>query len=418
MSLKVLGINHKSAPIAVREKLTFNPESANEIIQELISSELINEIVLISTCNRTELYLEACSTRPVLHWLRKNFQLGIGDIKEHSYFLADKAVVKHLMRVASGLDSMVLGEAQILGQIKHAYHNSIVTGCLGKCLGRLFQNVFSTAKSVRTRTDIGVNSLSVAYIAVCLAEQIFADIKTSTAMLIGAGDTAKLILKHLCSAGVSKILIANRTIAKAQELAVDVLGQCQVECIELEMLPNRMFWADIVITSTASPLPIIGKGLMERTIKLRKRKPVFMVDIAVPRDIEPEVGQLQDVYLYCIDDLQGIAVENRQTRLGAVEQAEIIIDRETENFMGWLRAQDSISTIRAFRDSCELQKEKSLQEAIVQLKSGKDPLEVIHRLATVMNNRLMHRPTSAIRKAGFNGNNMLLDLIRQLYKLN
>ena len=417
MDLVAFGMNHKTAPIHLREQLAFQAEDAILLIQDLKQSTLINEIVLISTCNRTELYLEAESFLPVFRWLRKKRQLTLDDLKAYTYTLSSRAAVRHLMRVASGLDSMVLGEAEILGQLKSAYQLSSKQGCLGKCLGRLFQNAFSVAKRVRTQTAIGVNSVSIAYIAVRMAERIFSSINARQVLLIGAGDTARLILKHLVSAGVTRILLANRTVARSQLLADELHSHCQIEFLELEMIPKRLPEADIVISSTASPLPIVGKGMAERAIKVRKHRPIFMVDVAVPRDIEPEVQELPDVFLYCIDDLQEMAMENQRTRLCAVGQAEDIIEQEMELFMGWLRAQDSVSTIKAFRANIEEHKNHLLKKAKQQLDTGQSPDDVIEKMAHLMINRLMHEPTIQMREASFRGDKALISSARKLFKL-
>ncbi len=417
MLLLAIGINHKTAPLHIREKLTFKQEIRDGIVQDIIREKIAKEAVLISTCNRTELYLQTNSFYSILRWFKKKWSKQINDWASYSYTFSGKFAVRHLMRVASGLDSMVLGEAEILGQLKTAYHVSEKLGGIGKYLGKLFQSTFFVAKKVRTDTRIGISSVSVAYIAVKLSESIFSNIQTAEVLVVGAGNTARLIIKNLISAGVKKILIANRTVSRAKQLACEIDKEFNWHFLSIEMIPDYLFHSDIVITSTASPLPIFGKGMVERVIKLRKYKPIFMVDIAVPRDIEPEVGMLPDVYLYCIDDLHTMAKENQQFRKKAIRQAEVIIEMETYVFLKWMQSQDYINIVCEFREQFYKLRDQCIENSIKQLNSGVYPEEIIRRLAHNMTNKFLHEPTVQMRKASFEGDVTFLVYARKIFRL-
>lgn len=335
------------------------------------------------------------------------------DVAPYIYAFADRAAVQHILRVASGLDSLVLGEPQILGQIKDAYTWANDAGAIGQQLNRLFQHTFSVAKQIRTDTAIGSNPVSVAFAAVSLAKQIFTNLEEHTALLIGAGETIELVARHLAEHGIRHIIVANRTIERAQLLA----GQFNGEAITLAEMPDRLVEADIVISSTASQLPILGKGAVERALKQRKHRPIFMVDIAVPRDIEPEVGNLRDVYLYTVDDLHEVIEENLQSREAAAEEAEEIIDVQVEQFMGWLQSLDAVDTIRAYRTQADHIREAATRQAERQLAAGRDPQKVINDLSRILTNKLIHEPTVQMNRAAFEGRKTLLENARELFNL-
>jgi glutamyl-tRNA reductase len=399
MQLIALGMNHKTAAIEVREKLASGSHAWLATSAEIMHSAHVSGIVWLSTCNRTEIYVETTSWRALMVWLSRRLQLDINVLKKYTYVHFDLDAARHLMQVASGLDSMVLGEVEIFGQLKAAYQQALKHGQVTKHLGKLFESAFSVAKKVRTQTEIGMNPISVAYLAVRLAERIFTSINEQVVLLIGAGDTAQLMLKHLHGAGVRHFIIANRTLTNSQVLARTVADTALVEIIELGMVPDILARADIVVTTTAAPLPIVGKGMVERAIKARKYRAMFMIDLAVPRNIEPQVQQISDVYLYGIDDLQNIAEEHQKSRAIAVPQADLIIAAAVKNFKLWLDCQHTVPTIQAFRQSCELQRDRTLQEALRQLESGKDAKEVLQRFAHVLLNRLLHEPTVQLRNA-------------------
>jgi glutamyl-tRNA reductase len=318
-----------------------------------------------------------------------------------------------MLRVASGLDSLVLGEPQILGQMKAAYSTAKQAGTLRSLLDRLFQHTFTVAKQVRTDTAIGSSPVSVAFAAVSLAKQIFADLSGQTALLIGAGETIELAARHLRESGVGRIIIANRTLERAHTLATEVNGFA----IGLEDIPGHLAEADVLISSTGSTLPILGKGSVESALKQRRRRPMFMVDIAVPRDIEPEVGSLPDVYLYTVDDLQDVIQENLRSRQDAAHQAEEIIDTQVTHFMGWIRSLDAVDTIRGYREHGEALRNDELQRAQRLLAAGKDPQEVLNQLARALTNKLLHSPCANLRQAGFEGREDLLQAAQELFCL-
>ncbi|MHA1568952.1 MAG: glutamyl-tRNA reductase [Alphaproteobacteria bacterium] len=416
MTLLAFGINLKTAPVEIREKVAFAPDKLQAALQDLLSRTAVNEAAIVSTCNRTELYvgLPDADNQDVIDWFGAYHALSREQIEPYLYTHLDNAAVQHILRVASGLDSLVLGEPQILGQIKDAYQTASQAGTIGQQLNRLFQHTFSVAKQVRTDTAIGSSPVSVAFAAVNLARQIFSDLGQHTALLIGAGDTIELVARHLNEQGVKRLIVANRTVERAQLLA----DQFDTgEAIALAEMPARLVEADIIISSTASQLPILGKGAVERALKSRKHRPMFMVDIAVPRDIEPEVGELSDVYLYTVDDLHEVIEEGRQSREEAAQQAEEIIDTQTEHFMGWLRSLDAVDTIRSCREKAEKLRDEALDNARRQLAAGKDPEEVMNELARSLTNKILHHPTVQMNRAAFEGREDMLDSARELFNL-
>jgi len=415
MALLAFGINHQTAPVAIRERVAFAPESMQSALQNLTDSTPVEEVAILSTCNRTEVYceLDAANSNVVLNWLQEFHRLDHGSLEPYIYRHPDQLAVRHMLRVASGLDSLVLGEPQILGQMKDAYQQASAAGTIGKTLSKLFQHTFSVAKQIRTDTAIGHSPVSVAFAAVALAKQIFGDLSPLTTMLIGAGETIELAARHLNESGMGRMIIANRTVERAQGLA----SQFDGFAIPLSEMPNHLAEADIIISSTASSLPILGKGSVESALKQRKHKPMFMVDIAVPRDIEPEVDELDDVYLYSVDDLQEIIQENLQSRQDAAHQAEEIIDTQVEHFMGWLRSLDSISTIRDFRDHAEQLRDETVVRALQRIRNGDTPEVVLEELARLLTNKLTHLPSTRMRQASFDGRRDVLDIVRELYNL-
>ncbi len=417
MSLLTLGINHTTAPVEVRERVAINDQNLEHALKKLIAVPQVDEAAIISTCNRTELYCKVNHVDPgkqeILAWLNNFHNLQSNDTQPYLYDHLDDSVVRHIFRVACGLDSMVLGEPQILGQLKSAYQDAVEAGTLGRNLNRLFQHSFNVAKKVRTNTAIGANAVSVASAAVSLSKQIFGDLSKQSALLIGAGETIELAAEHLKSAGVGKITIANRSIERAVRIANQVDGFGVTLMFVNEILPK----SEIVISATASSLPILGKGLVERALKQRKHKPIFMVDLAVPRDIEPEVANLSDVYLYTVDDLQNVIESNLQSRKEAAHQAEEIIDHEVENFSLWLRGQGVVDTVRAFRNKAELQRDAVLDKAHKMLEQGKSVEEVLQFLAHTLTNKLTHDPTEALNIAGKEGKNELIDAARILLNI-
>lgn len=421
MSLLALGINHKTAPVKIREKLSFAPDTIPDALRDLTSHDAVNEAVILSTCNRTELYCQLnCddtdsqdATNALIHWLKEHHDLLDTDISEYLYLHPDKDAVKHMLRVASGLDSLVLGEPQILGQLKSAFSVAKDNNAIGQFLHKLFQHTFSCAKQVRTDTAIGASPVSVAFASVSLAKQIFSDFQHHTALLIGAGETIELVARHLHESGIGRIIIANRTVEKAHTLAQEFDGYA----ISLGEIPAHLAEADIVITSTASQLPILGKGTVEAAIKARKHRPIFMVDIAVPRDIEEQVGELEDIFLYTVDDLKEIIDEGLKSRQEAALKAEEIIDVEVSHFMNWLRSLNSISTMCQYREKSEAIRDEVLINAKKQLSSGKPVEQVLDDVVRQLTNKLIHKPCIQIKQAGMDGRTELIDAAIELFDL-
>ncbi|STQ80060.1 Glutamyl-tRNA reductase [Hafnia alvei] len=417
MSLLALGINHKTAPVALRERVTFSPETLNHAIESLRQQPLVQAGVVLSTCNRTELYLSMEQPEDVppqdLHkqivdWLCAYHKLSPDEVNKSLYWYQDNDAVNHLMRVASGLDSLVLGEPQILGQVKKAYTESQREQSMSADLERLFQKTFSVAKRVRTETDIGASAVSVAFAACTLARQIFESLSEVNVLLVGAGETIELVARHLREHKVRHMMIANRTRERAQALADEV----NAEVITLPEIDERLAQADIIISSTASPLPIIGKGMVERALKARRNQPMLFVDIAVPRDIEPEVGKLASAYLYSVDDLHSIIQSNLAQRKAAAVQAEHIVQQESANFMAWLRAQGAVETIRDYRSQADQMRAEAEAEALAAIAQGADVETVIHKLAHRLTNRLIHAPTKSLQQAASNGDIEKLQVLR------
>jgi len=415
MTLLAVGINYNTAPVSIRERLAFPADILDNTLKNLRNVGSISEAAILSTCNRTEFY---CNTEnddqaPLIDWIAATKALNTTEFTPYLYSYKDSQSIRHMFRVACGLDSMILGEPQILGQMKTAYQAAYQAGTLGKNLSKLFQHTFSAAKKVRTDTAIGSSPVSVAFAAVQLAQQIFDKLSEQTALLIGAGETIELTARHLYQHGIGRIIIANRTYDKAHALATQFNGYA----IALSEIPTHLAEADIVVSSTASPLPILGKGRVESAIKIRKHKPMFMVDLAVPRDIEAEVEQLRDVYLYTVDDLQNTINQNMDSRRRAAEQAEEIIDTQVEHFLAWLRSQGAQETIRDFRQQAEITRDEVLQKALAQLNSGTAADEVLQRLAHTLTNKLIHTPCAQLREAGANERHDLIAASREIFKL-
>jgi glutamyl-tRNA reductase len=413
--LLAVGLNHKTAPLHIRERLAFGPDIVVAALRGLREQAGLDESVILSTCNRTEIYCagdeESCSR--VSEWMCSFHGLEHDEVSPYLYQHSGDSAIEHLMKVACGLDSLVLGEPQILGQVKEAWQTARSAKACSKLLDRLFQHTFSVAKQVRTDTAIGNSPVSVAFAAVSLAKQIFADLQEQTALLIGAGETVELAARHLHQQGIGHIIIANRTIDKARKVAEQFNGFA----IGLPEITTHLEEADVVISSTASPLPILGKGMVESALKARRHKPMFMVDIAVPRDIETEVGNLEDIYLYTVDDLQEVIQDNLQSRQQAAEQALEIIEQQVVEYNNWLRSLDAVSLIQSFRSQAEQERDAILQRALNQLANGKEPEQVLQFLAHTLTNRLLHTPSTRMREACSSGQTELLEAANQLFKL-
>ena len=415
MTLLALGINHNTAPVSLREKVAFSPDNIEEAFASITAEGIASEVVIVSTCNRTEIYCKIEQGQPerVTQWLVDFHQVQTDELAACTYRHYDTDAVRHLMRVAGGLDSLVLGEPQILGQIKQAFAKAKQLNSVAQTLDKLFQKTFTAAKRVRTETEIGANAVSVAFAAVSLSKHIFDDLSKTRVLLIGAGETIDLVATHLADQNVCEMMVANRTLSRAQVLG-DKFG---ASTLTLEEIPQHLHNADIVISSTASPLPIIGKGMIESALKLRKQKPIFLVDIAVPRDIEEEVGELGNAYLYTVDDLQGIIEQNKEARQDAAEQAEQIINEETQLCVEWAASLSSVDSIKEYRNAAMAEKELLLERAIAALQSGTDHERVLTELANKLTNKLIHAPTQALVSAGKRNQDDELLLVRRVVGL-
>ncbi|PJC04052.1 MAG: glutamyl-tRNA reductase, partial [Gallionellaceae bacterium CG_4_9_14_0_8_um_filter_60_335] len=349
MQLLTFGINHQTAPLAVREQIAFNAEAMDGALRDLVDNGSAKEAAILSTCNRTEIYCNTQTPAQAIGWLAAYHHLPDTEIAPYLYRLPQAQAVKHAFRVASGLDSMVLGEPQILGQMKLAVRQAEQAGTLGFLLHKLFQRTFSVAKDVRTQTEIGTNLVSMAAAAVKLAERIFPSIAEQKVLFIGAGEMIELNAVHFAARNPRQITVANRTLERAQTLARRINGQA----ITLTDLPEQLAQHDIIVTSTASQLPILGKGMVERALKARKHRPLFIVDLAVPRDVEAEVAELKDVFLYTVDDIAEVVKDGLDARQSAVKEAEVIIDSGVSDFVHWMESREVVPTIRALRDHAE-----------------------------------------------------------------
>jgi glutamyl-tRNA reductase len=413
MQLFAFGVNHQTAPLAVREQLVFHAETLTQALRDLVGRQPVREAAIISTCNRTEVYCATAEPRLAIDWLAVYHHLRPNQIDPYLYQLPQEKAVKHAFRVASGLDSMVLGEPQILGQFKEAVRTAQAAGTLGWLLSKLFQRTFSVAKTVRSETDIGTSTVSMASAAVDLAEHIYPSIAEQSVLFMGAGEMVELIAAHFAARHPRRMTFANRTPERAQQLAARFLGRT----ITLNDLPGQLAVHDIVVACTASPLPVIGKGLVESALKARKHRPMLMFDLAVPRDIESEVSRLDDVFLYSVDDLGRIAREGMDIRRNAVTQAEVIIENQVSDFMHWLDNREAVPAIRALRDAAERSRRHEIARALRRLARGDDPQLVIERLSHALTNKFLHAPTHALSHAGMGERDALAALLARLYEI-
>ncbi len=415
MQLFTLGLNHMSAPIAIREGVAFAAERLQEALVEFTRKQPVREAAILSTCNRTEMYCASGEPGAALQWLADYHRVSPQELKSYTYILEAPQAVRHAFRVASGLDSMVLGEPQILGQMKEAARSAEAAGTLGTTLNRLFQRSFAVAKEVRTQTPIGANVVSMAAASVKLAQRIFPSLAEQKVLFIGAGEMIELAATHFAAQHPRAIAFANRTIERAEHLA----PRFNARALPLRDLPEYLPEFDVVVSCTASSLPILGKGTVERTIRARRHRPMFMVDLAVPRDIEPEVGQMDDVFLYSIDDLAELVKEGLDTRQSAVAQAEAIIETQVGSFLHWMKSRENVPLIRTLRESAETARRAEMDRAMRMLARGDDPKAVLEALSHGLTNKLMHGPTQALNQSeqGVEGDEELKSLLARLYHL-
>lgn len=413
MQLLAFGVNHRTAPLAVREQVVFHAESMAQALRDLVDRRPVKEAAIISTCNRTEVYCNTDAPDLAIDWLAGYHRLKPQQLAPYVYRLPQEQAVKHAFRVASGLDSMVLGEPQILGQFKNAVRTAEAAGTLGLLLNKLFQRTFSVAKTVRSETDIGTSTVSMAAAAVQLAERIYPSIAGQSLLFVGAGEMIDLCATHFAAHHPKRMTFANRTPERAQQLADRFLGRT----ITLNDLPTQLALYDIVICCTANPLPIIGKGLVESALRARRHRPMLMFDLAVPRDVEGEVGKLDDVFLYTVDDLGKIAREGADVRQNAVSQAEVIIENQVTDFMHWLGNRELVPTIRALRDSAERARRHELDRAQRRLARGDDPQRVLEELSSALTNKFLHAPTHALNHASDEDREQLAAMLRRIHQI-
>ena len=410
MAFHILGLNHKTAPVALREKVAFDEGRLVAALHTLRRESGVAEVVILSTCNRTELYWSGtASSAELSQWLERHHGNNL-DLASSLYVHQDRHAVEHAFSVASGLDSMVLGEAQILGQLKDAYRVAHEVGSTGPWLNKLFQAAFSAAKRVRSETQIGANAVSLASATVSLARRMYADLSAHTALLIGAGEMIALTARHFAGAGVKRMVIANRTLSRAQALAAELKGYAA----DLSDLDKELTQADIVVSCTASAAPLITKHAAAAAVRARRRRPIFMVDLAVPRDIDPSVAELEDIYLFSMDDLQQLIDENRQQRELAAGGARLLLEEEVARFLAEVRAHDAGPAIRALRSQADTIRGQTLEQARRMLAAGKATDEVIEYLANTLTNRLLHAPTQALRQASESNDSALADTLARL----
>ena len=411
MTLYVIGISHHSAPLEVREKLAFAPERQGEALAALASQPGVAEAVLVSTCNRTEIYCRSDDVAAAIAWLKAEAARSGLNLDPHLYCHADEAAVRHAFRVAAGLDSMVLGEPQILGQVKQSVRAAENLGTLGQMLGTLFQRTFLVAKQVRSETALGAQSISMAAAALRLAQNLFGDLARTKVVLIGVGEMVELAATYFVAQRPAAVVVANRTLARGEELA----ERFDAKAIALADLPARIHEFDVIITGTASTLPILGKGLIERALKARRQRPMFIVDFAVPRDVEAEVATLQDVFLYTIDDLGKIVQEGVDSRRAAVAEAEVLVERQVAAFREWQGARAAVPAIVDLRRRADQYREAELAKAKGRLARGEEPLDVLEALARGLANKFLHHPSLALSQAAEEEREALARAIERLY---
>jgi len=412
MKLIALGVNHQTAPVEIREQVSFAADGTlKAAFNALKSDKLVSECVILSTCNRTELYctLKNGEHTQLIQWLQNFFQQP--NLEPYLYIYHNLEAIQHLMRVACGLNSLILGEPQILGQLKDAYQAAHRANSIHRTLENLFQHVFHTAKKVRTNTEIGSCPISVAFASVALAKQFFGKMHRQTALLIGAGETIELTARHLKEAQTGRLIIANRTLSKAHALAEEIAGYA----IELHEIPQHLHEADLIISATASPKPILQASTVQTAMKKRKGRSIFMIDIAVPRDIDPATGQIDNIYLYTVDDLKNIIEENKRSRADAALAAEEIIQQQAHHILMQLQTMSAINPIiKNYRQQATALKEQTLNQALKALKAGKPAEQVLNQLAHQLTNRLIHTPTQALNQAGLKGDTPLIECSKKL----
>ena len=413
MSLTIVGLNHQTAPVAVRERLAVSQQDLPQALLSLLGTDDIAEALILSTCNRTEIYAVG-QPESIVRWLSAFHRLPVADFQQYLYIYQQQDCVRHAFRVSCGLNSMVLGEPQILGQLKDAIRAAQECGTLNSQLNMLFQRTLSVAKEVRTKTDVGGQSVSMAAASVKLAEQIFPKIADLNVLFIGAGEMIELIATHFAAKKPKLTTIANRTVSRAENLSQKL--DCTANAVGLDRLPEILHHYDVVIASTGSPLPIVGKGIVEAALKKRRYTPMFIMDMAVPRDIEPQVADLSDAFLYTVDDMTDIVNSGKASRQKAAKQAEVLIEQQVAAFIDWQKSRLTVPLIRRLRDDAEQARQFVLANAMRQLAKGVPAEEVLERLSVQLTNKLLHAPTKALNPNAFDEED-LTDAVRKIYHL-
>ncbi|MEM0911006.1 MAG: glutamyl-tRNA reductase [Pseudomonadota bacterium] len=411
MPFVTIGINHNTAPVSLREKVAFTPDKLMQALNHFAKNDQDDEVVILSTCNRTEIYLssETIQSKKVVDWLSVFHELGnANELSNYLYEHQHDGSVIHLMRVASGLDSLVLGEPQILGQVKQAFSEAKRAGTVGPMFERLFQSTFAVAKQVRTDTDIGASAVSVAFAAVQLSKQIFGKLSKCHCLLVGAGETIELVGQHLSESNIASITVANRTLENAERVATKYGG----EAISITQVPSHLSDSDIVISSTASALPIIGAGMVNTALKRRKQKPMLLIDLAVPRDIETEVDELDEAYLYSVDDLQDIVASNIANREQAADQANGIIAAKSEEFIQRLQQEQHVDLIKTYRTEAQANADELLKKTLLSLQQGGEPEALLNEFNNKLTKQLMHGPTKALQEAIRRGDQEIMSVLK------
>lgn len=413
MQLYALGLNHHTAPLAIRERVAFQPERLDQALHDLTRGSVVREAAILSTCNRTELYFAAEQPQHAADWLAGFHRLPLTEVAPYLYSHPERDAIRHVFRVASGLDSMVIGEPQILGQVKDAVRRAEQAGTMGTLLHKLFQSTFAVAKEVRSTTAIGANTVSMAAAAVNLAERIFGQVSDQHVLFIGAGEMIELCAAHFAGANPKSMTVANRT----EERALAVAGRFGADTMRIDRIGEMLPRFDVVVSCTAAPLPIVGLGMAERAVKARRHRPMVMVDLAVPRDIEPEVAGLDDIFLYTVDDLAQVVDAGMESRQQAVIEAEGIIDSRVDGFLHWMQVRDAVPTIRALRQHAESVREAEVDRALRLLARGDDPQQVLEALSHGLTNKLMHGPTRFLNQSEGEQHAEAGRIVQQLFNL-
>ena len=413
MQLYALGLNHHTAPLAIRERVAFQPERLALALYDLAHAESVREAAILSTCNRTELYFAAEQPQHAADWLARFHHVALNDVSPYLYAYPQRDAIRHVFRVASGLDSMVIGEPQILGQVKDAVRHAEQAGTMGTLLHKLFQNTFAVAKEVRSTTAIGANTVSMAAAAVNLTARIFERVADQHVLFIGAGEMIELCAAHFSGAQPKSMTVANRT----EERALALASRFGAQTMRIDQIGDDLARFDVVVSCTAAPLPIVGLGMVERAVKVRRHRPIVMVDLAVPRDIEPEVGELDDIFLYTVDDLAQVVDAGMESRQQAVIEAEQIISTRVEGFLHWMSARQTVPAIRALREHAEVLRRTELERAMRLLAKGDDPGKVLEALSHGLANKLLHGPTRYLSQADDEHKAEVGQLVHQLFNL-